>query len=211
MRRSLSLLPFALLLAAIVACGRIQIPQCVLDGSCLPRLATPTAAATEPPRAAPTAAVTATATATSTSTATSTAAPALPTPTARATPFPTVRPTVANTCVQAPSIYNPTIRRAISLYQSRNPTQFDGNFLLYKDSVSGEPITQDQFIWGVCSILGQISQLDCIEDPCLCGDMAVADSATPQGSGFSEQYHLISSQRMVLQQPYLERCTPRWF
>lgn len=94
MRRSLSLLPFALLLAAVVSCGRIQIPQCILDGSCLPRLATPTATATEPPRPVPRETIAPTAAVTATSTATATAGQPLSSPTA--VPVPPLKPPTAD-------------------------------------------------------------------------------------------------------------------
>lgn len=181
-----------------VACGKIKIPACITDGSCLPSF--PTAApttATEAPRAS----VSPTATAT-----------ASPTSTAR--PLPSAITVAKSDCVKNSVAGKLTgyVSAAQEKYKQDHIGLFDGDVLV-------DPAEWDGFYFGVVENLNtqKTPKLLAAVDNCggngICGEIVVKYAFVKPGEGVHEYYHVLISSGEIRRSAgiYLGTCKPSGF
>jgi hypothetical protein len=161
---------------------------------------------------------------TRTPTATATRTQRTPTPTRTATPPPTATATatVTPTPRQTPAHIDPVpctpsesqgiykhVKQAILDYQAAYPEQFNGNNLA--------PAYWDAYYFGVVDILNKGGYVSAVVDDCggagICGEIAGKHWGTERGTGYHEQFHILTSSGDIRYTPdcYRTTCTPAGF
>jgi len=101
------------------------------------------------------------------------------------------------------------VKDAILKYQAAHPERFQGNKLA--------PAYWDGYYFEVVDTLNTGGFTQAVVDDCggsgLCGEIAVKHWGTPRGSGYHEQFHILTSSGDIRYTPdcYRATCTPAGF